>query len=470
MIINLLILTLLIPVFGFLGVSCINKNNTNNIKDVSIWTTSFSFFLTLLMAFSVKDNVALDAFFISLVISKTSIYFIALASFIILAASLIGRAEIIQCVKTFYLSAIGLEVILFFLFLSNNVVIFYILLSIATLIIFLLARIFVSEYATKFFILQTVGMLTILFGITYTINVTGLTEISALTKCSLTILQERIIFWTLIFGLLIQSATFPMHLYTAEITSEAPSALSVLISGIYNRISTFCILSIVLQIVPHACASYQMVMFFICSVAIICCTISMLFLQNLKQVVAHIDVTCSAIIIFGAFILNTAGATGTLICMGAYSLTISALFYFTYILEKYCGNCMTKISSVVHRTPVIALLAEIPILSIAAVPLLPCFIGEFTILSACFNEHSIACCFFGALFLIFNFFAFVIFQKIIFGEKTEQAVTEKYDIFVMGVFVLLILAFGIGFSVSSKFITTAIDAMPIKEIYKNVSL
>lgn len=470
MIANLLILVLLIPSFGLLGILCINKNNTENIHHVSIWTTAFSFLLTLVTCFIVRDNIALDAFFVSLAASKISLYFMALVAFIILTSSLVGKTEIVQCVKTFHMAIIGLELMLFFLFLSDDVVVFYVFLSIATLIIFLLAKIFASDFATKFFILQTSGLFLTLFGIAYLINATGLTEISGLAKCSLTGHQENIIFWTLILGIFIQSAIAPMHLYTAEIMSEAPTAISIIMSGIYNKINVFCLLSIVLPIVPHACASFQMTIFFICFCSIIFSIIVLIFLRNLKQVVAQIDIICSAIMILGIFVLNTAGATGALICAGAYGLTIPALFYFTHLLEKYHGNCITSITSVVHKTPIIAVLAEVPIFSIAAVPLLPCFLGEFTILSACFDEHRIACCLFGAILLTVNFLAFLIFQKTIFGEKTEKVNVKNFDIFVMAVFVLSNLAFGVGLSVTSKFANTAIEETPIKEIYKNVSL
>lgn len=470
MIKNLLILTLLVPLFGFLGILCINKQNERNIQNVSAWTSLFAFLLTLIGCFAISTNLSINVFFMPITISRISLYFMTLTSFIIFICTLISRKEITRFVKTFYTSIIGFESVSFFLFLSNNIVICYILLSIITLIVFLLVRIFVSQFATKFFILQTVGLLVMLLGIACLVHITGLTEIGALAKYTMSLTQEHIIFWALMSGLIVQSAMFPLHLYTADITSEAPSTLSIIISGIYSKISVFCILSIVLPIVPHACASYQMLIFVWCIISIFCGVAGMIFLQNLKQVVAHIDIISSAVIIFGAFVLNTAGAIGSLICVGAYGLTISALFYFVYLIEKYCDNCTTHNTSIMYKMPKIALLAEIPVLSIGAIPLFPCFLGEFSILSACFDAHPIACCLFGAALLAFNFFAFVMFQRIIFGEKTEQKEIEKYDLTIMGIFAVLIAVFGIGLSITSKFATAAIEASPIKEIYKNVSL
>lgn len=116
MIKNLLILTLLVPLFGFLGILCINKQNERNIQNVSAWTSLFAFLLTLIGCFAISTNLSINVFFMPIIISRISLYFTTLTSFIIFICTLISRKELTRFVKTFCMSIIGLEFMSFFCF------------------------------------------------------------------------------------------------------------------------------------------------------------------------------------------------------------------------------------------------------------------------------------------------------------------------------------------------------------------
>lgn len=467
---HLITLTLLFPIFGLLGISCISMRDESSIRSVTIWTTVFTFLLAIVNCFFIEKNIHFDISIFSLTANKMSLYFMALVSFVTLVSALISRKEITKCVKIFSLCLIGLESALFFIFSNEDVLMFYALFELCLLLVFMLLRIFTPSIAKKFFTLQTVVSFFMVFGISYLIHISGLNEVRSLSRYTFTLSQERVIFWTFMIAFITQSAIFPLHCYTRRILFEVPTSLSIVISGIFNKVCMFFILFIVLPIVPHACALYQMTIMCWCVVAVFCSTIGMIFFQKLKQTAANIDIASSAVILFGAFTLNTAGAAGALLCTGAFSITISALFYFAHLVNKYCDDSSIQVSSVMHRMPKIAFLAEIPILSIAAVPLLPCFLGEFTILSACFDAHLIACCFFSAILLIFSFFSFGIFQRTIFGEKVNPVAVSRYDSFILSLLSVVILAFGLGAHFVSKFAVNAINETPIREMYKNVSI
>lgn len=470
MITNLLILTLIIPIFGLAGTACIDAHEEDRIRSAAIWTSIFAFLLTLAGCFFIGKNVQFSLGILIFDAGKMSLFFMTLVSFVILMSFLIGKREITKCVKTFYAAGLGLEIALFLMFTNEDILIFYALFELCILLTFILLRIFVPIEAKKFFTLQLISSFVMMFGIAYSVHISGLTEIQSLSRYAFALSQERVIFWAFISAFAVQAAIFPLHFCTSEILSEVPASLAVIVSGIFNKISIFGILFVLLPLVPHACASYQMLMVSWCLTAIFCSAAGMIFLRKLKQTAARIDIASSAIMMFGAFTLNTAGAAGTLICAGAFSITVSALFYFVYLVEKYHEDDTIQASSIMHRTPMIAVLAEVPILSIAAAPLLPCFLGEFTILSAYFDAHIIVCCLFGAVLLIFNFFSFMLFQRTFFGEKVNPAETNRFDLFVLGIFTVSALLFGLSSHFVSNFAAAAVDGTPIKEIYKNVSI
>ena len=120
--------------------------------------------------------------------------------------------------------------------------------------------------------------------------------------------------------------------------------------------------------------------------------------------------------------------------------------------------------------PVIAMCAELSILSIGAIPLLPCFFGEVALVMAYFDEHIILCCLLCAALLAFNFFAFAVFQKTIFGEKLDRVTISKQDIFMSVVISITVLTVGLSSTKIQNFTASAINDSRVKDLYKNVEL
>ena len=126
MLINLLILTLFVPLLGLCSVLCIDTQNEDGIKNVSLWVAIFAFVLSLVSCFFVNKSIYIDAILLILHISKLSLYFMTIVSFAILASIFVGKYECNVCVKSFNASIIGIETLSFILFSNDDVIMFYI--------------------------------------------------------------------------------------------------------------------------------------------------------------------------------------------------------------------------------------------------------------------------------------------------------------------------------------------------------
>lgn len=469
MIANFLLLILSIPLFGFCCVLYIDEHKERNIQNVSIWTSVCALFCFCSVLFMFKESCVFSVLSLSFIIDKISLLMMLMSSFIIFMSLLIARNEIKICPKIFHLSVLGLEAILFLLFASKDVIAFYILLQLSVIILFILLKIFTQDISFRFFVQQIISAIVLLFGIAYTIHITGITDINVLAQYTFSEVQEKIIFWSLFIAFVLQASVFPMHLCAVESTVEAPSSLGIIFNGIFFKLGIFFIIYILLQIAPHACALYQMLIISYGLFSICGCICRLIFQHNLKYAVAYVDAIATLIILLGAFTLNTAGICGALLSISAYGVTVSGLIFFTYLLEKYYDNCTTKLSAIIYLTPLLGISGEVLILSIVMVPLLPCFSGVFTILFAYFDEHLIVTCLLGALILISVFFEFAIFQKVIFGEKIGTTSIFKSETYLMIPFVVLILIMGFLSNPLYNFLNDAISETSLR-IYKNVAI
>jgi len=470
MINNLLMLTLFVPLFTVSGIICLNNTNENGIKNVSLWGAVFAFVLSFISCFLMNKAVNIDAIFFMFHISKMSLYFMTITSFVVMVSVAIGRYECSFFPKKFNSAVMGIEALLFLIFTNENIVTFYVLIVMMVTVTFILINHFTSKLARKIFTLQSIGVLCLFCGIVYVVHISGTDDISSISQYAFSIVQERIVFWTMMPLFIVLSAMFPFHSSMIDTLSIVPTSVAIIVSNICMRLSAFGIIFILLQIAPHACATYQMLVASICILAIFCSIIEMMFFQNLKQVVAGINIIVSAIIILGMFSLNTAGESGSLLCMSGYSITTVGLYLFVYLIEKYSINCSIKIKGLIHKMPTIAILSELSILSIGAVPLLPCFFGEVALMTAFFDEHIILCCLLGSGFIAFNFISFAIFQKTIFGEDCDKVTINKCDIFMVTFVCISVLLVGLASPGIQRFTTSAINDSRIKDLYKNVDL
>jgi NADH-quinone oxidoreductase subunit M len=419
---DILFLIVLIPLLGGLHISAVavnEKDFSNSVKFASVWTSAFAFLLSVILLFFPGENFSFCD--ISFSVNGVSVYMIASTTFLILIGVIIAFDEIETNLRLFYVPILFLESLAVMLFSTADILVFFILLELILVTAFVLLSVFSEDSvcASKFFIVLSVGAIFLFCGVIYLIETTGITEMNVLVKYTLTREQEFFIFAMFFIGFAHWTALFPLHIWLPDSYTKSPTAVSVIIAGTVSEIGVFGMLTILLPITKNINPFVRKYIFISAIISVAYATLAAITQRDIKRMTAYISIIYSAIIVIGIFSANVIGVTGAFFNITAHSFVICALSAVTRIIENHFGT-RNKVTGAAFVLPHFSKPAAIPILSVISFPFLPCFVGNFLIISGNFPKHmflsSILC------FLIAGgvLYGVEIYHSIFFGESNQK--------------------------------------------------
>ncbi|MDR1982442.1 MAG: NADH-quinone oxidoreductase subunit M [Holosporaceae bacterium] len=442
---SILLLAILIPLFGVGRILRIDERNfSTNIKLVAVWTTAFAFLLSLALLSSAKGKFSFFDFQFS--INSISVHMIVVTTLLVLVSVGISYNRINVHLKKFYIPVLILEFLLVMLFSTNDILIFYILFELILITAFILVGVFTEDAicASKFFIILSIGAIFIFLGVIYLIETTGITEIDILSKYTFKHEQEWMIFAMFFTGFACQTALFPLHIWLPDSHTKPPMPVSILLSGILLKIGAFGMITILLPIAKNINLLLCDYIFTFSIITIGYATLSALLQRDMKRIIAHLSIIHMSIITIGIFSCNVDGISGAFLNIISSSLVTTACFLIIDVMENRFGSRSSDISGVSAAIPYISTVALVPILAIAFTPPLPCFVGDFLIISGCLKNHFFM---FLTLYLLVTFGmfrGFKIYQNVFSGEcNWGRSSLTNNELMCLLPLVILILAIGI---------------------------
>ncbi|MDR0678205.1 MAG: hypothetical protein LBF44_01560 [Holosporaceae bacterium] len=442
---SILLLTLLIPLFGVGRILRINeKDFSTNIKLVSIWTATFTFLLSLTLFLS--TNGKFSFFDLQFSINSISTYMISMTTFLTLISVCIGYDRINFQLKKFHALVLILEFFSIMLFSTNDILIFYILFELILITTFILVGIFTGNSigSSKFFTILSIGSVFIFFAVIYLIETAGITEIDILSKYTFKHEQECMIFAMFFTGFACQTALFPLHIWLTDSCNESPTPVSILLSGILLKIGVFGMMTILLPIAKNINLLLRGYILIFSTITIGYATLSALLQRNMKKIVVCISIIHMAIITIGIFSCRVDGISGAFLNILSSGLITTACLLVIDIFENRCRNYSpTDVSGTPATLPYISTMALIPMLAIAFTSPLPCFIGDFLIMSEWKNSSFIFLILY-SLATWSAFHGFKTYQNTLFNEcNLAKLRPTNNELICLPPLVILILVVGI---------------------------
>ncbi|MDR2781986.1 MAG: NADH-quinone oxidoreductase subunit M [Holosporaceae bacterium] len=414
---SILLLVALIPLLGSFHILLMDKKDFSiNVKLASVWTAAFAFLLSMILFFLAKESFLF--FDISFLINGISTYMIAITTFLILISVIIGCDEIKNNVRQFHVTVLFLESLLVMLFSTADILVFYVLLELVLVIAFMLLGVFAKDSicASKFFIILSIGAIFLFFGVIYLIETTGITEINVLSEYTFTQEQKNFIFAMFFIGFAHQMALFPLHIWLPDSHTKPPISISIILAGILLKIGAFGMITIVLPIIKCINKCMQEYIFIAAIFTIAYATLAAITQRDIKRMVAYVSIIQTATIVIGIFSYNVDGVFGAFFNMIAHSFVVATMLIIIRIIENHFGKRNVEGISVVLPSK----MALTPILAIISVPLLPCFVGNFLIISGSFCRHaflSSGLCFLIACSVLYGLKTY---HNMFFGENNQK--------------------------------------------------
>lgn len=149
---------------------------------------------------------------------------------------------------------------------------------------------------------------------------------------------------------------FPLHGWLPLAHVEAPSPVSILLSGILLKMGAYGLIRVVVML-PEATLVFQPYLMFIALFGMIYGGVLAWRQSDLKAMVAYSSVSHMGIVLLGIATLNFTGLTGAVLQMTAHGLVAGALFLLVGLLyERTHTRNILDYSSLVQVMPRFAFL------------------------------------------------------------------------------------------------------------------
>jgi NADH-quinone oxidoreductase subunit M len=400
-----LTLLLLLPLLGAILVALLPGNRSRLIRSVAVsaaagalvlsWGLLAGFdFATSGMQFQemVEWNPHLGTYY-AVGVDGISLPMLMLATLLSLVAVLASKG-VRERVKGYYMLLLALESAMLGVFMARDWALFYVFWELTLIPLFFLIDRWGGKNrhgAALNFVLYTMGgsvFMLIALLVTFD-SVPGHSfAMDAMTAGARALPEQTqiLLFLGLLIGFGVKMPIFPIHGWLPLAHVEAPSPVSILLSGILLKMGAYGLLRAVYML-PLAAQALQGLLVGIALVGLIYGGLLAWRQTDLKAMIAYSSVSHMGVVLVGIATLNLAGLTGALTQMVAHGLVAGALFLLIGLLyERTHTREVTHYSSLVRVTPRFAFFTVLAFVAAVGLPGTAGFIAEFHTLIGGFQQ------------------------------------------------------------------------------------
>ncbi|MFW2371540.1 MAG: complex I subunit 4 family protein [Gammaproteobacteria bacterium] len=390
-----LTILLTLPLLGAAIIALLPGQNTQFIRNIAILASSAALIMSwslilyfdtstasLQFAEQVDWNKRLGTSY-ALAVDGISFPMILLATLLCLVA-ILASDNIKQKVKGYYLLVLLLESALLGVFMAQDWSLFYVFWELTLIPLFFLIDRWGAENrhtAALNFVLYTMGgsvfmllSLLVLFDATPGHSF-AMSDMMAVSR-SLPEHTQLIIFLGFLIGFGVKMPIFPLHGWLPLAHVEAPSPISILLSGILLKMGAYGLIRAATML-PDAVVALQPLLATLALTSLIYGGLLAWRQSDLKKMIAYSSVSHMGVVLLGIAALNFSGLTGAVMQMIAHGLVAGATFLLIGLLyERTHTRDINHYCSLVKVTPRFAFFTTLAFIAAVGLPGTAGFIAE----------------------------------------------------------------------------------------------
>ncbi len=197
---------------------------------------------------------------------------------------------------------------------------------------------------------------------------------------------QVLIFLGLLIGFGVKMPIFPIHGWLPLAHVEAPSPISILLSGILLKMGAYGLIRAA-EMLPAAVMALQGLLVTLALVSLIYGGLLAWRQSDLKAMIAYSSVSHMGVVLLGIAALNVAGLTGAMMQMVAHGIVAGALFLLIGLLyERTHTRDIRHYSSLVRVTPRFAFFTVLAFVAAVGLPGTAGFVAELHVLVGGFQR------------------------------------------------------------------------------------
>ncbi|MCK9607006.1 MAG: NADH-quinone oxidoreductase subunit M [Methylomonas sp.] len=455
------------PALGVLLLAPISGQRHGLIRQISLAATAGAFLLAcyLLFSFNAADSAMQFSEFYplnpklgsayALGVDGLSMPMLVLAT-LLSSIALLASFSIREGVKGYHICVLLLEFGMLGVFMAQDWALFYIFWEVTLIPLFFLIDRWGGKRrhaASLNFVLYTMGgsvfMLLSLLAISqYDLEHQGSMMASmGQAAQSMPVLEQVLVLLGFLLGFGVKMPIFPLHGWLPLAHVEAPSPISILLSGILLKMGAYGLLRTVVML-PVAAQLLQPVLLFLALFGMIYGGLLAWRQRDLKAMVAYASLSHMGLVLLGIATLNQTGFSGAILQMTAHGLIAGGLFLLVGLLyERTHTRNILDYSSLVQVMPRFATFTTLTLLAAMGLPGSVGFISELHTLIGGFQQWGGLMVFFSLSILISAAYAMRTIGLLFTGPVKPQmqriADLKPVEMMASGLLVGCIVLFGL---------------------------
>ncbi len=442
----ILSLVTFLPAIGALFILLVRGEEemvAHNARMVALWTTLFTFALSLLLWTGFENSTAAYQFVekhdwlggninYHMGIDGISMPFIILTTFLMPLCILASWESITVRVKDYMIAFLILETLMIGVFSSLDLILFYLFFEGGLIPMFLIIGVWGGKrrvYASfKFFLYTLAGSVLMLLAIMAMYWSAGTTDITALMAHRFDPGMQTWLWLAFFASFAVKVPMWPVHTWLPDAHVEAPTAGSVILAGILLKMGGYGFLRFSLPMFPVASDMFTPLMFGLSMVAIVYTSLVALVQKDMKKLIAYSSVAHMGFVTIGMFAMNQQGVQGAMVQMISHGLVSGALFLCVGVIyDRIHTREIDAYGGLVERMPVYAFTFMLFTMATIGLPGTSGFVGEFLILAGAYQANTWVAFVAATGVVLAAAYSLWLYRRVVFGELTKDNLKTILD-------------------------------------------
>ncbi len=444
----MLLVILLIPfITGFI---LLGVRNAAAVKMVALISALLNLFLTVSLVFFLPAT-RFSVSWINFLGTDFSLGYDGISSIMLLLTNLLFPFIILagfkheqKQVPVLYALILFTQSALIGVFLAQNAFLFYIFWELALIPVYFILLLWGGAerraITFKFFIYTLTGSLILLFGIIFLYQLTPLphsTNFSVFSQLIIPANTQIWLFWILFIAFAIKMPVFPFHTWQPPTYTMASTQGVMILAGVMTKMGIYGALRFLFPIVPLGVLFWQNTVIVLSLIGVIYASIIAFRQTNLKKLIAFSSMAHISLMVAAMFVLNYYALQGLLFQVISHGVTIVALFYMVYSIEKQTGTLeLPMMGGLKLHAPKMSVIFLLVVLGSIALPLTAGFVGEFLMITGLFQQSVWFALVGGITMVLGAIYMLYAYQRVMLGNK-EVDYENKTDLKLLDYFFLL---------------------------------
>lgn len=349
---------------------------------------------------------------------------------------------------TLWITLIGL----FFLSSAHDFLLLFIALEIVTLSFYIMAAylkkdLFSIEAGLKYLILGSLASAFMIYGVSLLYVAAGTTSFAGIREVFAAGTAPALMTFSLLLilsGIAFKAASVPFQLWAADVYEGAPAPVTAFLSSGSKAAAFLLFLNVLYAVFPGYDTGRVILFSTLSAMTLIYGNLGALAQTNIKRLFAYSSISHAGYLLMGLASGGVRGTEALLFYLIAYSAsTLSAFLVITVTGQALGSDRIDSYRGLARRSPFLAAVFFVSLLSLAGIPPLAGFFGKFLILLSAVNEGHKTLAALGCLAVAVSLFYYLnLVRKVYADEPSSSAPVlvsplSKLILSVLTIFIIL---------------------------------